>query len=56
MQECDAQHAKFFDVADRSYGALPLEFLTFSWDGARNRLLVEYTRMGGTLMMGVVRK
>lgn len=56
VQECDAQHAKFFDVADRSYLALPLEFLTFSWDGTRNRLLVQYTQMGGTLMMGLVRK
>jgi len=35
--------------------ALPLDFLTFSWDGARNRLLIEYTRMGGTLLMGVSR-
>lgn len=55
VQDCDAQHAKFFQLADQSYIALPLEFLTFSWDCARNRLLIEYTRMGGTLMMGVVR-
>lgn len=51
VQECDAQHAKFFDLADRSYIPLPLDFLTLSWDGNRNRLLAEYTRMGGTLLM-----
>lgn len=55
VRECDAQHVQFDDLGTGSYLPLPLEFLTFSWDGMRNRLLVEYTRMGGTLMMGVVR-
>lgn len=55
VQECDAQHVKFYNLGSQSCIALPLDFLTFSWDDTRNRLLVEYTRMGGTLMMGVVR-
>ena len=46
VEHCDAQHAKFYDIADRSFIPLPLDFLSLSWDRHRNRLLVEYTRPG----------
>ncbi|HZF17529.1 MAG TPA: hypothetical protein VE046_16485 [Steroidobacteraceae bacterium] len=36
----------FFDIADRSTIAFPLDALAFSWDTARNRLLLECTRSG----------
>jgi integrase len=46
VQHCEAQHAVFYDIADRSTLSLPLDWLSFSWDTARNRLLLEYTRPG----------
>lgn len=46
VQHCEAQHAVFYDIADRSSISFPLDSLAFSWDTARNRLLLEYTRLG----------
>jgi Schlafen, AlbA_2 len=45
IAHCDAQVAKFYDIAKRRDLDFPLEFLLLSWDTIRNRLLVEYTRM-----------
>ena len=44
VEQCDAHSVKFYDIADRRYIDLPLEFLLFGVDRNQNRLLVEYTR------------
>lgn len=45
VEHCDAHSAKFYDIADRSFIDLPLDFLLFSRDrNNQDRLLVEYTR------------
>ncbi|MEP7244531.1 MAG: hypothetical protein ABI885_12760 [Gammaproteobacteria bacterium] len=56
MRSCDAHVVVFYDFASERTWSLPIEFLAFSWDDRHNRLLVAYTRSGGTLMMGVVRE
>jgi len=45
VERCDAQSARFYDVAAQRYWDLPLEYLLFGRDPNRDRLLIEYTRM-----------
>jgi len=45
VERCDAQIARFYDIAAQRSWDLPVEFLLFSWDSNRDRLLIEYTRM-----------
>jgi predicted HTH transcriptional regulator len=42
--DCNAHHAKFYDISSQEHFALSLKFLSLSWDIRRNRLLVEYIR------------
>lgn len=44
VAQCDAHSAKFYDIAAHRHWDLPLEFLLFSRDPNRDRLLIEYTR------------